>query len=242
MTKSIQSASLKSWCKCLYTQVVRKLNQNIPQIVLGQLCANIYFPKALIKYMEDTELQNLSSEAFILIVNIFDDNSVNDATPEFVAKIIQALPFIVDDGTMDALISILVCVCPTFERRDPANNPVIAEFTNEDKEAFYKKKLLFLTNRGSVYRLEKCMETLHVLLHNPKSVEMFNENDIDFIVDVAIRELGVANKPQARVETLKVLNLILDHAPYWQYYGHRLAEVEELLETQVIFEDEDRPY
>ena len=66
----------------------------------------------------------MSSEAFVLIVNIFDDNSVKDATPAFVKKIIDALPFIVDEGTMNALISILVCVCPTFERRDASSNPV----------------------------------------------------------------------------------------------------------------------
>lgn len=98
--------------------------------MLGQLCANIFFPKALIKYMEDTELQNLSSESFILIVNIFDDNSVKDATPAFVKKIIDALPFIVDEGTLNALISILVCVCPTFERRNSSENLITAEFTN----------------------------------------------------------------------------------------------------------------
>ena len=132
---------------------------------------------------------------------------------------------------MNALISILVCVCPTFERRSPDDNPVTAEFTNPDKEQFYKEKLLFLTNRGSMYRLEKCMETLSVLLQNPKTAEIFNENDVDFIVDVAIRELGVANKAVARVETIKVLNIILDHAPYWQYYSHRLPELDTLLET-----------
>lgn len=192
--------------------------------------------------MEETELQNLSSEAFILIVNIFDDNSVKDATPAFVKKIIEALPFIVDDGTLNALISILVCVCPTFERWDPASNPVTAEFRNEEKEQFYKEKLLFLTNRGSVYRLEKCMETIGVLLSNPKTAVIFNENDIDFVVDVCIRELGAANKVQARVEILKVLNIILDNTAYWQYYSHRVSELDSLLETQIMFEDEDRAY
>ena len=38
--------------------------------------------------MEETELQNLSGDSFILIVNIFDENSVKDATPAFVYKII----------------------------------------------------------------------------------------------------------------------------------------------------------
>lgn len=92
---------------------------------------------------------------------------------------------------MNALISILVCVCPTFERRSSIDNPITTEFTNPEKEQFYKEKLLFLTNRGSVYRLEKCMETIAVLLQSPKTAEIFNENDIDFIMDIAIRELGV---------------------------------------------------
>ena len=192
--------------------------------------------------MEETELKNLSSDSFILIVNIFDENSVNDATPAFVKKIIDALPFIVDDGTLNALISILVCVCPTFEQRSSEDNPVTAEFVNPDKEQFYKEKLLFLANRGSVYRLEKCMETIGVLLQNKKTVEMFNENDVDFVVDVAIRELGAPNKVQARIETLKVLNIILDHEPYWQYYRHRLVELDSLCEAQIMFEDEDKPY
>lgn len=84
--------------------------------------------------MEETELKNLSSDSFILIVNIFDENSVNDATPAFVKKIVDALPFIVDDGTLNALISILVCVCPTFERRNSEENPITAEFVNPEKE------------------------------------------------------------------------------------------------------------
>ncbi len=161
-----------------------------------------------------------------MIVNIFDDNSVKDATPAFVKKIIDALPFIVDEGTLNALISILVCVCPTFERRSSADNPITLEFTNSEKEQFYKEKLLFLTNRGSVYRLEKCMETIAVLLQSPKTTDIFNENDIDFILDISIRELGVQNSVQARVETLKVINIIMDLKKYWQFYNHRMPELE----------------
>ena len=53
-------------------------------MVLSQLCANIYFPRALIKYMETTDLASLTGDSFILVVNIFDDNSVKDATTEFI--------------------------------------------------------------------------------------------------------------------------------------------------------------
>lgn len=111
----------------------------------------------------------MTGDSFILIVNIFDENSVKDATPAFVQKIIDSLPHIVDDATLNALISILACVCPTFEKKDPENNLISKEFLNPEKEDFYKEKLLFLSNRGAMYRLDKCMQTIAVLLHNPKT-------------------------------------------------------------------------
>jgi hypothetical protein len=111
----------------------RKLNQHIADVVLSQLCANIYFPRALIKYMETTDLASLTGDAFILVVNIFDDNSVKDATTEFIQKLIDSLPFIVDDSTRNALLSIFAVVCPTFEKRNPSDNLILREFTQDDK-------------------------------------------------------------------------------------------------------------
>lgn len=70
---------------------------------------------------------------------------------------------------------------------------------------------------------------------------MFNENDVDFIVDVAIREMGVHNNSRTRVEILKVINIIFNHKTYWKYYPQRLAEMKQLLENQVLFEDPQSP-
>jgi len=38
-----------------------------------QLSANMNFPVALIHYLSTTELKDLAGDAFILLVNIFDD-------------------------------------------------------------------------------------------------------------------------------------------------------------------------
>ena len=59
------------------------------------------------------------------------------------------------------------------------------------------------------------MQTIAVLLKNPKTIAIFNENDVDFIVDVALREMGTPNSRRARVEILKVLNIICEHPSYW---------------------------
>lgn len=44
----------------------------------------MHFPPALVKYLEQTELQDLAGDAFILLVNLFDEKSIQSATPEFV--------------------------------------------------------------------------------------------------------------------------------------------------------------
>ena len=49
------------------------MNEHMAGIVLTQLSANRFFPGALVKYLEDTELEDLSGDALILLVNIFDD-------------------------------------------------------------------------------------------------------------------------------------------------------------------------
>jgi len=51
----------------------------------------------------------------------------------------------------------MVCVMPYFEKNSPYNNMILNEFIVAEKEDFYKDKLLYLTNRGSMYRLDKCM-------------------------------------------------------------------------------------
>ena len=57
-----------------------------------------------------------------------------------------------------------------------------------------------LTNRGSMYRLDKCMQSVGVMLSNPRAQDhFFNENDIDVIVDCCLRELSAGNSSRARI-------------------------------------------
>lgn len=49
------------------------MNEHLSGLVLSQLSANKFFPSCLVKYLEETELEDLSGDALILLVNIFDD-------------------------------------------------------------------------------------------------------------------------------------------------------------------------
>jgi hypothetical protein len=44
----------------------------------------MYFPGALVAYLERTELKDLSGDALILLVNIFDDDNVESASELFI--------------------------------------------------------------------------------------------------------------------------------------------------------------
>ena len=80
-------------------------------------------------YLTTTELKDLCGDAFILLINIYNDETFPPlVTDKFVTTLAASLPFIEDDGVLHGLLSILVCLLPVFEERNPGNNPVLKEF------------------------------------------------------------------------------------------------------------------
>ena len=73
----------------------------------------------------------------------------------------QSLEHINDDSTLYSLISILVCLVPQFQKGN--ENPVLKDI--EDRQDIYRERILFITNRGSLYRLDKCCETINIILN-----------------------------------------------------------------------------
>lgn len=59
------------------------MNEHMAGLVLTQLSANRFFPGALVKYLEETDLESMSGDALILLVNIFDDQSVSAVSDTF---------------------------------------------------------------------------------------------------------------------------------------------------------------
>jgi len=109
------------------------------------------------------------------------------------------MPHIVDVGTLDALVHILIVCMPHFEKTYNESNVIMNQFIDKDKELFYKDKILHLTNQSSLYRLDSCMACVSVLTTNNKSKDFFNENDIDLLVDIALRELSCSHTPDTRI-------------------------------------------
>ena len=105
-----------------------------------------------------------------------------------------------DDHTLNALISVLAQMCAAFEKKiqkealsvqdgngQKTINYAFLEFLNN--ENFYREKILYITNRGNVYRLDKCLETINILLTKPESRDFFNINDLCYIIDICLNEI-----------------------------------------------------
>jgi hypothetical protein len=82
-------------------------------------------------------------------VNIFNETSIDKTSEKFVKRIIEAMDFITDDATLNALVSILVILCSAYEKKqqkleelnDTSQNVVnfaYLEFIGKESENFYR--------------------------------------------------------------------------------------------------------
>ena len=85
-------------------------------------------------------MKDLAGDALIMLVNIFDDHSVKVISNKFTQKLIDSMPFIVDEPTQDALVSIFTVICPYYEKVQPEDNLMIEEFIGERCE-YYKQNV-----------------------------------------------------------------------------------------------------
>lgn len=86
-------------------------------MVVPQFLENTEFPDAIIKYLERTEMSDMAGDAFVLLVNVFNDQSIDKMSDTFVRKLIKSLEYIRDENTVNALISILVILCAAYDKK-----------------------------------------------------------------------------------------------------------------------------
>ena len=132
-----------------------------------------------------------------MLVNVFSEATVEYVTLEFFKNLVDSFNHIHDEGTLNALVSILVVMCPAFEKKIKredqisgetiTKNLALEEFVKNCK--FYREKLLYLINRGANYRFDMCLETVSILLTHEESKDYFNINDMNLLLDICLREI-----------------------------------------------------
>lgn len=132
-------------------RVLKKMNEYLPQLVVPQFMQNQRFPDAIVRYLEGTDLQDVAGDALVLLVNVFNDQTVDKMSDQFVRQLIKAMDFVTDEHTLLALISILVVLCATFDKKiskqlalgeEPASKVNLAYQEFIENESYYRQKLL----------------------------------------------------------------------------------------------------
>ena len=135
------------------------------------------------------------------------------------SKVQESLSYIEDDDTLYSLISILVCLVPIYELKssDPSDitkNPVLNDFVNKegDREEMYREKVIAITNKGAFYRLDKCCETINIIL-NKESLKnyYFNGNDQNALIDILLREAQTNADSDTRAQIFRLIETIVQN-------------------------------
>ena len=62
-------------------------------------------------------MENMAGDAFVLLVNVFTQDTVNVVTDGFLKKLIQSTEYINDEHTLNALNSVLVTICADLDKK-----------------------------------------------------------------------------------------------------------------------------
>lgn len=193
-------------------------------------------------YFEETPMEDLAGDAFILFINIFDDKSTPPhITPGCLDKLFKSIEFITDEGTQDALVGILVSLMVIIQEQsldadDIVENPILKQFIND--ELGYREKILHLTNQGK--NLEKCCKTIAVIMSLPDKGEYFNANDISALVDILLRESQTNMDSKVRIAALSLLEVVLNNKVY-QEHKFRREDIEDMVQQAILYDD-DQPH
>ena len=196
-------------------------------------------------------MKDVAGDAFVLLVNVFNDQSIDKMSDKFVRQLIDSMEHITDEHTTNALISILVILCCAYERkaqkqaqwgtfegkRTPIVNLAFQEFVQH--EGYYREKLLHLTNRGNRYRFDKCLEAISIVL--AKEADFFNINDLNVLLDICLREIQSEREAGVRVQILRMIETIMDHERYRQY-PYKLEDIRDTVNELILYEDEQHEY
>ena len=154
--------------------------------------------------------------------------------------------FITDENTLNALVSIFIVLCSAYERKilaaqdqsgeiKPITNLALQEFL--DRDSFYREKLLHLANRTHLYRFDKCLDTISIILSKEASEEFFNINDLNLLLDICLREIQRQKHASTRAQILRMIDTIISHHMY-KKYPHKVGDVKQTIHELILYEDD----
>jgi hypothetical protein len=83
------------------------------------------------------------------------------------------------------------------------------------RENLYREKIIFITNRGAFFRLDKCCETINIILGKEElATYYFNTNDLNLLIDILLREAQTNASTDNRASIFRLIETIIQNMVY----------------------------
>ena len=110
-----------------------------------------------------------------------------------------------------------MCLVPIYEKKssdpnDITKNPVLNDFVSKEneREGLYREKIIEITNKGAFYRLDKCCETINIILNKEQLANYyFNINDLNALIDILLREAQTNASSDTRAQIFRLIETII---------------------------------
>lgn len=92
----------------------------------------------------------------------------------------------------------------------------------------YQEKIISITNKGAFYRLDKCCETINIILNKEQlSNSYFNINDLNALIDILLREAQTNASSDTRAQIFRLIETIIQNKTYMEQ-KEKIDEVKEM--------------
>lgn len=169
--------------------------------------ANINFPKAIVKYIVQTEPKKLEGDCFVLLAEIFLTSSFKEVTnDDFIRVLFNALDFIAEEQVFTSIVFILISMSAEF--KNPQFNPVIKICLAHQNQRYFQEYLVHLINKGNEGQISKSLRFVSDIYILNKH-DFFRTNDLQVLIDVLVRDISSTANDDMRIIYLKVLKTIV---------------------------------
>ncbi len=89
---------------------------------------------------------------------------------------------------------------------------------------------------SNLYRFDKCLEAISIIISKEESKEYFNINDMYLLLDICLQQITRQKKHEVRVQILRLIDSIIDN-PMFRNYPYKVDDIKQTIE-ELIIEDE----
>lgn len=185
---------------------------------------NENFPKAIVKYLTQTEINDLEGDGFVLLIEIFQASTFKAvANDDFINALFNSLEHIKEEKVFLSIVNILVSI--SYDQASPESNLVLRYCGQHPHSRYFAESVLILLNKGKSEYLLKCLKFVADVFTLEKTRDnFFYSNDLFTMLDIILREFVNNDDLATKLAYLDALQGLVKCQNY-QKTKHRRSDI-----------------